>query len=268
MQDKPTDIVINHEGLEFRAASAEAEPTILDLDHARWLEYSRPIDIRPLIKRMLRDKILNKNECYDTTSQQPLGSKGGFQKVTSFRLTETGALKVMARSGTAKAVAGLDVMVRLFVHVRRLLAGDSGALPSDSRILQLLDSIDSVTAENAELRARIDLVDPLGPGVIGRPRAAMYILSPLREAARLFCSIGGDASDSAFRREFKELENEVRLHIHYPASREMKIENIPIAKFGEAQSKVLNIIGRARTRAKRLNAELDKRTAQLKMLTN
>jgi len=106
--------------------------------------------------------------------------------------------------------------------------------------------------EVALLRAKIDLLDPTGPGVIGKPRAERWILIPLREAARRIGSTINDFSEATFRREFKELEDRVREQIRFPATAGAgKWENLPILDLGEAVKTVNGIVERSKRSAKR-----------------
>lgn len=104
--------------------------------------------------------------------------------------------------------------------------------------------------ENAALEARVDmLVDQTSSGLIGRHRARLWILSPLREAARYMCIAAHDPSMATFMRELKTADNEVRLHVRYPAGLAQRWEALPIDRLGDAVSKVLEIKARAERRA-------------------
>lgn len=107
--------------------------------------------------------------------------------------------------------------------------------------------------EKAVLEARLEVYeDKASPGVIGRARAAGCILQILGEAARIECAAEGDYSDTAFKSAFKRLENQVRLHVHFPASSGQKWEMLPLEKLGDAYGKAAEIKTTAEGRRRRM----------------
>jgi hypothetical protein len=108
------------------------EPTVLDVDLATRLGYERPRTIRTLIDRLVRDGKL-KESALRRTVQRTRG-----RPVTEIRLTEAGALKVIAKSETALADAILDEMIDVYRQARHKLvqqvASPTAVFASVSRI--------------------------------------------------------------------------------------------------------------------------------------
>lgn len=113
------------------------------------------------------------------------------------------------------------------------------------------EQIAQLRREKAVLEAKVELHTESGPGVIGKARAQTWLLEPLRKAARLTCTATDDHSDAAYRRALKDGENQLRLHVGYPASTAQRWENLPLDKLGPAIDKVLEIEGRAERDAQR-----------------
>lgn len=128
------DIIVRVDGFEFHAAARGAEPEVLDVDLAKRLGYARPRDVRKLIARLAIDGILNESDLRAAVARKSLAGKAGSSRVvdvTEYWLAESGALKVMAKSDTPNAIAGLDAMVRAFLAAKRMLAANA-APPSAS----------------------------------------------------------------------------------------------------------------------------------------
>ena len=116
--------------------------------------------------------------------------------------------------------------------------------------------VQRIELENAMLRAQQDLLDPMGPGVIGNPRAEIWILFPLRCAARAFARLNGDDSKKSVTREFHDMEDQVRMHVSHPRTLAAgKWDNLPIPKLGAARGKVAEIEARVERLRKRVEAE-------------
>jgi hypothetical protein len=123
-----------------------------------------------------------------------------------------------------------------------------------------------VENENMVLRAKLEVFARTKPGVIGPDRANNILLPHLREAARIACATDGDMSANALRREFMDRENQLRLHVGFPRSTAQSWENLPLVKFGDAFSKVMEIKARDTKRARRImKLAID---AQLKLKLN
>jgi len=111
----------------------DEEPTIEDEELAQKLGMSRARDIRKLIERLRAGGLLKDSELRATVARQELGGRGGHRKpVTRYRLTESGTLKVVARSDTKVANAILGQVVDVFVAYRRGLLVPRGPAASDT----------------------------------------------------------------------------------------------------------------------------------------
>ncbi|WP_437276426.1 phage antirepressor N-terminal domain-containing protein [Sorangium sp. So ce375] len=104
-------------------------------------------------------------------------------------------------------------------------------------------------AECETLRARLDLFESHGSGLIGKERANHLILANLRAASRRACITTGDTSQTTFQREFKKREDELRNHVGFPRELAHSWGNLPITKCGDAALKVLEILEADRRRA-------------------
>lgn len=93
------------------------EPTILDEELGARLGFARSRKIRELIERLISTGILNDSDIRPTVGRVATGVSSIL--VTRYRLTETGALLVIARSDTRIAHAITRQVVQLFVAVRR-----------------------------------------------------------------------------------------------------------------------------------------------------
>jgi hypothetical protein len=148
------------------------------------------------------------------------------------------------------AKRALDLLCLLAGHaIEAMIDAACGRLPPRTGQLPIGEEQERarLEAENALLRAKADLLDPSGPGVIGKPRASVYIQIPLREAARRFSSAMDDYTEAGFRREFEDLEGQVRLHIGFPKTLGAgRWENLSILLFGKAREKVIEIAERAK----------------------
>src|SRR5690606_18824762 len=72
---------------------------------------------RELIERLIRDEKLNDSDVRRTARRTQVGFAE--KQVEEYWLTEAQALKVVAKSETAKADALLDEVIRVFVLARR-----------------------------------------------------------------------------------------------------------------------------------------------------
>lgn len=135
---------------------------------------------------------------------------------------------------------------------------------TEARLDRLEMEGERLAKENVLLRSKLDLLDPMGPGVIGAPRARAYILGPLRASARKLCAVANDFTESRFLREFRALEEHLREGLRYPAvTGGGKWENLPIPDFGDAMNRVASITERANRQADREIRALEARKAQL-----
>lgn len=127
-----SNIVVKVDDLEFHAEAKGDDPVVLDLDLAKRLGYARPIDVRKLVRRLRDDGTLNDYEVIATVAKT--SAKGG-RPATAYWLRESGALKVMAKSDTPNAIAGLDKMIRAYLTARELLSNPPPA-PSEGPSLE------------------------------------------------------------------------------------------------------------------------------------
>lgn len=190
--------------LGFR--EGDDEPRILDTDLGTRLGFDRAENVRTLIKRMISAGKLNSSEVFFTVEQT---SRRGGRPRRAFWLTEEQALLVATQSETPKAWALTREIVRVF---RQAIRGQIDVPAFDRRL-------DRLEVENALLRAKVDLLSPDGPGLIGKPRATRWILAPLRGAARKLCALAGDYTEARFQREFHALEEQLREPADRPARR-------------------------------------------------
>ncbi|MBA3964159.1 MAG: hypothetical protein H0X40_19990 [Chthoniobacterales bacterium] len=93
------------------AGLGDSQPRVHDLELAQHLGYERPRDIRNLIKSLARDGKLNGYELRGVQTQS------GGRPATEFWLTQSQALKVVAKSETPAADAILDEVIRVFLAV-------------------------------------------------------------------------------------------------------------------------------------------------------
>lgn len=95
---------------------ADGQPRVRDLELAEHLGYERPRKIRDLLRDLVAAGKLKDSEVCTTAGQtSPLGGRPS----TEYWLTEAQALKVVAKSETAKADAILDEVIRVFIAVRQ-----------------------------------------------------------------------------------------------------------------------------------------------------
>lgn len=102
----------------------EEEPRVLDTDIAKELEFSRPRDIRKIIKRLIAQDRLPGEVHVRATVSRSLMPRGGTKEVADleYHLTEKQALKVATQSKTTKANEVTDKLISVFVAVRQKLS--------------------------------------------------------------------------------------------------------------------------------------------------
>lgn len=111
-----------------------------------WVGFSRPRKARDLVKRLLVLKILNDSEVCTVVGQT---SHVGGRPVHELWLTREGALKFAARSDTPRAIALLDLIVRVFFKVM----DDCARRANDNAAEITLDEVLELRNEIARLRA-------------------------------------------------------------------------------------------------------------------
>lgn len=99
---------------------ADEHPTVEDLELATRLGFARPRKVRELIGRLLRDGLLKDSDVRPTVGRSTNSPfQRGRRAEVEYRLTEAGALKVIARSETPVANAILEQVIDVFIAYRR-----------------------------------------------------------------------------------------------------------------------------------------------------
>jgi hypothetical protein len=187
-----TSIVVNVEGWTLSRFDTDEEPRVRDLDLAERLGYERPRDVRDLIKRLVSDGKLG--EVFCRTAPQ----NGRGRPSTEFWLTEAQALKVTAKSETAKADALLDEIIRVFMLARR------GLLPqqqlADSRIASIIESqtktIDLLASRMTAIEtivSKLSASTANDTGIVGEEWAREHVHARLRRIANLMVGASQNA---------------------------------------------------------------------------
>jgi hypothetical protein len=94
------------------AGFSDGQPRVRDLELAEHLGYEKPYDVRKLITRLAESGRLG------IVATVAKNQTGRGRPTSEFWLTEAQALKVVAKSGTPKADAILDEVIRVFIAVR------------------------------------------------------------------------------------------------------------------------------------------------------
>ncbi len=178
----------------------------------------------------------------ETISPMP---RGASRKVIEFYLNEAGALLILMRLRTPKAIEATKAVVRIFLAVAR---GEYASAAVMRRLGDMEARAEIDRQENLLLRSKIELLDPTSTGLIGEARANL-LRGMLRQAARMYVGSTGSGRPQS---ETKERDNELRMHVGFAQGIEQRWEHLPIAKFGDAMAKAHEILGRERNRAKRL----------------
>ena len=166
---------------DIHFTTARDHPTVRDLDFARFLGFSSPHDIRKLIRRMIREGRLRGVEVFATVAKTSGGRPG-----KEFWLTREQALLVATQSGTPRAWALVDLMVRVFDAVVTMLRNGRGA-PGGISLDDLQHAVELATAplraELSDLRTRFNASARLDGEAIGRAVAEDEITRPIRGLA-------------------------------------------------------------------------------------
>lgn len=142
----------------------DSEPRILDIELAERLEYKRSADIRGLISRLVRDGKLNDSEVIGTVRKSTRGGR----PANEYWLTESGALKVVAKSETKAADELLNEVIQVFIMARRGMlpsqpADPMQALSNPDTLRQLLgnyaERVQLLEGEVEEARPKVDIYD-------------------------------------------------------------------------------------------------------------
>ena len=139
------------------------EPMVLDVELAERLGFGRPRDFRKLLERLISEDVVRRTEWRATVARQTSTGRGGHRgTVTTYHLTEVGALLAIAKSRTPKANEITRQMVEVFVAFRagRLTPTPTPALPAapDRDASQAMGALAAAT--DAALRAQLEHADP------------------------------------------------------------------------------------------------------------
>jgi hypothetical protein len=190
--------IVQVRGISFDVTNA-AEPMARDEDLGRFLGFTRPENIRNLIKRTFSK---NPNDIRQSFTVKRYESRPGVwqeRTVNEYWLTQAQSLKVIARSETDVADAVLDDMIAVYLEVR---SGRTTVGPAPMNAATLAEIVGSVLAAAlprifAELDARVDArlaALPAAPkndnhGMIGKT-GANTIRRRIRDIAA--SSVGGE----------------------------------------------------------------------------
>ena len=175
-------------------------PRVRDLELAEHLEFARPRAIRDLIQRLIKDGKLKDSDICRTVRQ----NDGPGRPATEYWLTEAQALKVVAKSETARADAILDEVIRVFIAVR----GVDAARERDSEIAELRAAVTALAAQNAQLLSEVRALASGGTAI------APAALTDVRRQVRLIADAWVSAREtrnlrSAQRRIYNRLSLEL-----------------------------------------------------------
>lgn len=109
----------------------DSEPRVRDLDLGARLGYERPAKFRELVKRLVRDGILNNYDIIPTVGRAKVGH--GWREVVEYHLSQTGAILAIMRSDTQAATAIARQVVEVFLAYRAGLMKPTAML-GDARI--------------------------------------------------------------------------------------------------------------------------------------
>jgi hypothetical protein len=181
--DDDAQFITNINGYALCSSWADGLGRIRDEELAERLDYGRPRVIRDLIRRLEREGKLNNIHQCRTVRLRADGRPS--KPATVYWLTESQALKVIAKSETAKADAILDEVIAVFVAWRhgRWPANDNGLVEAVAAIAgtvaKLVVAVDSVAKRVSFLETHITT-----NGMISGPR-----LCELRASIRLIARL-------------------------------------------------------------------------------
>lgn len=135
--------------------------------------------------------------------------------------------------------------------------------PAIGRVADLAREVRELRDENAAMAVKIELLDPAGTGVIGPTRANVWLMGPLRAAARTMAKARGDESTTNVRRIRADLEQQLRLHVNFPGTLAQSWELLSIADLARAQGKVAELRARADRELAYITKRLNSNVVQL-----
>jgi hypothetical protein len=169
--------ITNINGYALSDSWKDGKERIRDIELGERLEYTRTRDIRALTSGMIRDGKLKDVVVCGVAPQT--GSRGG-RPATEYWFTETQALKVIAKSETAKADAILDEVIAVFVAWRHGRLAVSTDARLDEALLAIRTLQEMLLATRAEVAALRD-------GVISR-ESLSQLRADVRRIATLECA--------------------------------------------------------------------------------
>jgi hypothetical protein len=200
-----------------------SKPLVRDEDYAQWLGFSRPRDIRHLIKSMISSKKLN-----DVAVRGVGPQTSGGRPTREFWLTETQALLVATQSNTKRAWSMTETIVRVFETVTRkdsvVLTREQAErefLTADSRARELgklarlaAESFAHVSSSSVEQLMMIAIEGAKGAacyGGTGRElgHATMEQFWSMRSALLSMARVGASIPKSRRRRKLPKPANEI-----------------------------------------------------------
>ncbi len=232
-------------------AKARVRLKVRDVDLAHRLVYRRPEKIRDLIRRLISDGKLNDVEVFTTA-----GKTSGGRPAREYWLTEAQALKVVAKSETAKADALLDEVIRVFMLAvdgllpqaldPKLIAEHTAPLREalghqHALIVAQSRDLDIVRAENRTLREQ--QTNGTIPGM-----AADWIREQIAVIAPMMAMLGWCPRKQTVRAARRVLQNGIAQAAGWGHERGQELSDMPIAGYPHA---------RAYLKAKRESAEAE-----------
>lgn len=198
-----------------------------------WVGFARPRKARELVKRLLNLNILNSSEVCPMVGRS---TRAGGRPAQELWLNREGALKFAARSDTPKAIALLDLIVRVFVHVMN----QSQWPGNDNDTRDTRTEVELFRAELAALSAANG--NSLAWGSEARARLLRSMCARL---AKLWCRFDSSRSERA---EISRVHMALRTEINYAPGRDRTLQLLTTDEFERAMRWLVIEIKRAERR--------------------
>lgn len=253
---------------------------VKDLGLGEHAELKVPHDIRRTIAKALKDKALTILGSAQNGITEPavrvvqevvaLGS-GASKAVDTYYLNLEGAVLILGRLRTAKAIEATKAVVMVFAKALRGEMSDIDLAALCARLANVELLLENSQQEVHVLRGRIDLLDPTTTGLAGDARAGM-IRNCINEVARLQCLAASEADAQgvidprAESRRRKEQDNELRRVVQYVCDIGQGWEKLPVIKFGDAMAHLQSVLARAKKDVERVRAKLESRVQQMALV--
>jgi hypothetical protein len=166
---------------------------VLDIELAQHLEFAEPLAVRRLIKSLRTAGKLN-----DVAVVHVPSKTSGGRPATEFWLTEAQALKVVAKSETARADAILDELIRVFLLLRDHAKQAPPPVNFDASALERLERRFDALLETVSTVMKT--VSALAGATIP-PHEACTLLREVREIATLKVTRGIAKNENSARRQ-------------------------------------------------------------------